>query len=432
MFRAGAAEVCITPPIGVELAGYGPNLGRYSTDIHDHLMGQALVLDDGQTRIAIVTCDLIALSAAFVQQVRQLVHKRTGIPPAQVMVACIHSHTAPTTLQFQSWGAPDRSYVRLAARHLAGAVVAANLKLQPARLSVGWGVHETLAWNRTGDGTVDPTVEVLRVEAATGEVLALLVHYACHPVILGPKPVISADYPGALRRHLARQFPGSVTLFANGACGDIDPVTNREVWGQGTFEDVDAAGAGLAEAAWQAAQAAVPVTPERITVRQGILEMAYVMPSLEEVRDQIAHFQAEAKRLGKQPERFEEVTGEVQMPRFWLGYYRSLERRLLAHDLPAVDHAELQAFCLGEQVILLAVPGEVYTAEGMTIRAGTSFEHTLLVCYANGLVGYIPPAKEFARGAYAARMAAAVYGGLPFQPDIADRLVSSALALARR
>lgn len=431
MFKAGAAEVCITPPIGVELAGYGPNLQRYSTDIHDHLMGQALVMDDGQTRVAIVTCDLIALSEAFVRQVRQLVHRRTGIPPAQVMVACIHSHTAPTTQQFQSWGSPDRSYVRMAARHLAGAVVAATLKLQPARLSFGRGRHEALAWNRTGDGVVDPTVEVLRVESAAGEPLALLVHYACHPVILGPKPIISADYPGALRRHLAQRYPGAVVLFVNGACGDIDPVTNREVWGQGTFDDVDAAGVGLAEAAWIAANKATPVEPPRIAVRQGALKMAYAVPSLEEVRAQIAHFQAEARQLGRQPERFEEVTGEVKMPRFWLGYYRSLERRLLANDLPAHSQAELQAFYLGEQGVLLAVPAEVYTAEGMTIRAEAPFEHTLLACYANGIVGYIPPAREFARGGYAARLAAAVYGGVPFQLDIAERLVRSALALVR-
>jgi len=431
MLKAGAVEVCITPPIGVELAGYGPRLGRYSTDIHDHLMGQALVLDDGQTRVAMVTCDLIALSPAFVRQVRWLVHRRTGIPPEHVMLACIHSHTAPTTQPFHDWGSPDRSYIRMVARHLAGAVVAATLKLQPARLSVGRGTHEALAWNRTGGGLVDPAVEVLRIETAAGEPLALLVHYACHPVILGPKPIISADYPGALRSHLARRYPGAVILFANGACGDIDPATNREVWGRGTFEDVDAAGAGLAASAGEAADGAVPIEPPRIAVRQGSLEMAYAVPSLEEVRQHIAHFQAEARRPGRRSERFEEVTGEVQMPRFWLGYYRSLERRLLAHELPAQDQAELQAFCLGEQAVLLAIPAEVYTGEGMAIRAGSSFPHTLPVCYANGLVGYIPPAEEFARGSYAARMAAAVYGGPPFQPDIAERLVRSVLSLVR-
>ncbi len=431
MFKAGAAEVCITPPIGVELAGYGPRLQRYSTDIHDHLMGQALVLDDGETRVAIVTCDLISLSAAFVREVRQLVHKRTGIPPAHVMLACIHSHTAPTTQAFHDWGEPDRSYVRMVARHLAGAVVAANLKLQPARLSVGRNNHEALAWNRTGGMVADPTVEVLHVESTTGEPLALLVHYACHAVILGPKPVISADYPGALRRHLGPRAPGGVILFANGACGDVDPATNREVWGQGTFEDVDAAGAGLAAAAWEAVERGAPISPARIGVRQGTLEMAYAVPSLAEVRGQIAHYQAEARALGNRPERFEEVTGEVQMPRFWLGYYRSLEKRLLAHDLPAEAQVELQAFCLGDQVVLLAVPAEVYTAQGKLIRRESAFEHTMLVCYANGMVGYIPPAEEFAQGSYAAKLAAAVYGGAPFQPDIATRLIDSALPLVR-
>ena len=151
--------------------------------------------------------------------------------------------------------------------------------------------------------------------------------------------------------------------------------------------------------------------------------------SLDEVREQIAHFQAEARALGNQPERFEEVTGEVQMPRFWLKYYRSLEKRLLAGELPALDQAELQAICLGDQVVLLAVPAEVYTAQGMAIWAGSPFAHTLLTCYANGIVGYIPPAEEFAQGSYAAKLAAAVYGGAPFMPDIASRLVKSALTL---
>lgn len=429
MIKAGAAEVCITPPIGVELAGYGPHLERYSTGIHDQLMGQALVLNDGQTRIALVTCDLIALSSEFVQLVRQIVHKQTGIPAEHVMVSCIHSHTAPTTQGFMEWGAPDRSYVRMAARHLAGAVVGANHKLEPARLRVGRGTHPGLAWNRTGDGPVDPTVEVLRVEAVSGEPLALLVHYACHPVILGPKSIISADYPGALRRHLGQGFPGGVILFANGACGDIDPVTNRAVWGQGTFEDVDAAGAGLAEAAWKAAQASIVVESDTITVRRGTLDMAYAVPPREEVRAQIAHYAAEAKALGNQPERFEEVTGEVQMPRFWLKYYRGIEKRLLAGELPMQDQTELQAFCLADQLVLLAVPAEVYSAQGMAIRADSTFKHTLLACYANGIVGYIPPAEEFAEGSYAAKLAAAVYGGAPFQPDIAARLVSAALAL---
>ena len=33
---------------------------------------------------------------------------------------------------------------------------------------------------------VDPTVGVIRFDRADGKPLAILVHYSCHPVILGP------------------------------------------------------------------------------------------------------------------------------------------------------------------------------------------------------------------------------------------------------
>ncbi len=431
MFQAGAVEVIITPPVGVELAGYGPRLKRYSTDIHDHLTGQALVLDDGRSRVAVVTTDLIALSAEFVGLVRGLIHRRTGIPPEHILLSCIHCHTAPTTAGFGDWGSPDRSYVRMVARHLVGAVVAANNRLQPARLSVGRGVHESLAWNRTGDGKVDPTVEVIRVDALTGEPLALLVHYACHPVMLGPKSIISADYPGALRHRLRAQYPGGVILYANGACGDIDPVSNREAWGQGTFEMVDAAGAGLAGAAWAAAQAAAPVSDPTLRMRAAELMLVYDVPSLNEIRGHIAHFEEELKLQGNKPERFEEVTGEVKMPRFWLRYYRGLEKRLLADALPAQEAVDVQALSISDAAILLGIPAEVYTEQGMAIRAASAFPHTLPVCYANGLVGYIPPAIEFQRKGYAAILGAAVYGRPLFQPTIADRLLETALTLVR-
>jgi neutral ceramidase len=432
MLRAGAAEVCITPPIGVELAGYGPRLERYSTDIHDHLYGQALVLDDGQTRLALVMADVIAIAPAFAALVRDLTHRRTSIPPENIMVACIHSHTAPTTQPFHDWGMPDRSYVRMAARHLAGAVAAADRKRQPALLSAGRGTHGALAWNRTGPDDVDPTVEVIRVDALEGGALAVLVHYACHPVILGPKSILSADYPGALRAHLKPRYPGAVILFANGACGDIDPVTNREVWGQGTFEDVDAVGAALAEDARAAAEGAVPVDPAPLAARQGLMTLPYDVPGATYVREQIAHYEAQARALGRVEEHFKEVTADVPMPRFWLRYYSLLEQRLAAGDLPEQDHAPLQVFTIGDAVALLGIPAEVYTAQGRALRQGSAFPHTLPVCYANGDIGYIAPPSEFAAGSYATSLAAAVYGGPPFKPTVGAEFLKAALPLLRR
>ena len=56
---AGAAAVNITPPVGSYLQGY--TRGQRSIGVHLELYAKAIVFDDGATRAAIVTTDLIGL-----------------------------------------------------------------------------------------------------------------------------------------------------------------------------------------------------------------------------------------------------------------------------------------------------------------------------------------------------------------------------------
>lgn len=429
MLQAGAIQIDITPPVGVELAGYGPSLERYSRDIYDGLTAQALVLDDGSSRYALVTADLIALSAGMVTDIRADVAARTQIPAEHVMVSCSHSHTAPTTHPFNEWGGPDAEYVHMVARLISGAVVAAENRLQAATLRVARTTYDELAWNRTGRDLLDTTVEVVQAVSEAGAPIATLVHYACHPVMLGPQPLICADYPGAMRRALAARFPGAVAMFANGACGDIDPLTNKRAWGSASLDEVEQAGAGLAQAVLGALESATPVEAPRFQATSSVLELPYNVPSLDAVRAKIAQYEAEADALGDQPEDFKEVTGEVQMPRFWLRYYRMLEAQIEAGALADSVGVELQAFTVGDALTLIAIPAEVYTEQGMAIRRLSSFAHTLAVCYANGTYGYLPPRADYESGSYTAVLAAAAYGAPPYQADVADRLVAAVEAL---
>jgi hypothetical protein len=73
---------------------------------------------------------------------------------------------------------------------------------------------------------VDDRVIALRVEdAESGAVLALLLNYAVHPVLVGRgHAAFDRDLAGALERSLAERFPGSpLVLFVNGALGDVTP-----------------------------------------------------------------------------------------------------------------------------------------------------------------------------------------------------------------
>ncbi|MGB1817958.1 MAG: hypothetical protein ACPHJ3_21495, partial [Rubripirellula sp.] len=60
VFRAGAAMVDITPPLGeLVVGGFVP---FPANAIHDPLHARCLVLDDGKTRIAIVICDNLGIT----------------------------------------------------------------------------------------------------------------------------------------------------------------------------------------------------------------------------------------------------------------------------------------------------------------------------------------------------------------------------------
>src|SRR5690242_1191072 len=91
--QVGTAQVVITPPAGMPMAGYYST--RLLQGVHDDLFAKAMVLASGDQRVAIVACDLIGVPPAVVEEARALIQTATGIPAANVMISATHSHTGP-------------------------------------------------------------------------------------------------------------------------------------------------------------------------------------------------------------------------------------------------------------------------------------------------------------------------------------------------
>jgi hypothetical protein len=69
----------------------------------------------------------------------------------------------------------------------------------------------------------DDTVTVARVTDQQGDLVAVIVNYACHPTTLAwENTLISPDYVGAMRETV-EQATGSLCIFTLGACGDLGP-----------------------------------------------------------------------------------------------------------------------------------------------------------------------------------------------------------------
>lgn len=231
---AGLAKVEITPPVGGQLWGYdgrGP-----STGVHDPLFAKVLVLTSGNTKVAIVSWDVCEFQARWLRkEVEEL-----GIP--YLLLCCTHTHGGPFLYQ-EDFPSKEKPWLRTVEERILGAIQEAMRNPFPAYISAGEG-NIQLGYNRLHRernglattyfenperipfGPVDPTVGVIRVKDGQGTIRAILVHYGCHPVVLGPENrLISADYPGPMAEKIEKEVgQNAMCLFIQGCEGDINPL----------------------------------------------------------------------------------------------------------------------------------------------------------------------------------------------------------------
>jgi len=288
--KAGIARVEITPSTFMPMYGYANRKCGPANGTHDPLFAKVLVLEVGDSRMALVTTDLGSLVS---DNLRRDVASKLKIPV--LLLSASHTHSAPAFLPFGSAPASDdvsRAYLAELERKIFGAIEAASRAMFPARLGVGKGSLQ-LGYNRlllredgraravfdnldrVPYGPVDPEVLLLRVDDAQGRAKALLVHYAVHAVVLGPTSCkYSADYPGVLQSAVERELEGAQVMFVQGGAGDINPLfQGRSGKEADDFAVMEKMGQLLAAEVIRANKAVRPLAPvvDPITVRSEVI-----------------------------------------------------------------------------------------------------------------------------------------------------------------
>jgi neutral ceramidase len=406
---AGVSRVDITPPLGLSHGAWAARTGR-AEGVHDPLIAQALVLDDGQGgQAALVAMDLPLLGRALTSAVRTRVEQLTGIPPHAVLINASHNHSAPALalgggISAMREPAGFERYAAVLEDDLAGVVYAAWRARRPVRVGSASGRVPGVSTNRVRrTEPIDDSVQVIRFDSDDGQLVATVVSFACHGTSLGGHTLLwNADFPDPLRATVLREHPGAECLFVQGCAGDIAP---WDFWMGNynarpmSYENRDALGEALGAEALRVlaevhttADARVFATARTLPLQRRKLtwddhEIDLIERSLKNTPDP------------PYPEAWEahvHTTNSAQL--FPLGYqrgavamYRDMRTR---RDIPL--QAEVQAIAIGDTAIV-ANPFELFNGPGLQIRRASPFSGaTLVLGYSNDYLGYMPRTEDFA------------------------------------
>jgi hypothetical protein len=412
---AGAAILDVTPPPGLPMAGFvartAPAVGA-----HDLLTVRALAVGD----TVVVAADVMGLHEDTCRRIRL----RAGLPDASLVVTAVHTHGGPRTMPGRL-GGHEREYLARLEDACVEAVRQAWDARRPAFLFFGQGEDPGIARNRRHPGgPVDPALPVLRVRGVDGGWIAVLAAYACHPVVLGPDNLLwTADYPGFVRRSLEADHPGAIALFLTGCTADANTGhTAQASLSRAANPDRTYVAAERHATRVIAAARAAPLSPLGPEVRAATAEVALNFERRETLpaADLARGWRAEATAT---PER-------ATLLKAWAEWAETIMPRSLD---PWVGRVSVFGWG-GLRIVFL--PGEIFARTALDIRAaldGSAVSgNTIVVGFADGCPGYIPPIEEFAHGGYEVDEAHRYYG-LPaaFAPGSAERLAVAALALAR-
>jgi putative membrane-bound dehydrogenase-like protein len=423
-FKVGIARKLITPEQPMWMAGYA-NRNRPAEGKEHDLWAKALVLEDvAGKRLVLVTCDLIGFPRSVSDEVAAEVEKRFGIKRDALLLAASHTHCGPVVREnlidmyplTPGEGEKIKAYGKKLAAGLVELIGEATRKLDPVTLRFGRG-DALFAMNRreptdkgiingkNPTGPVDHSVPVMVVRGADGKPRAVVFGYACHNTTLQYYKWCG-DYAGFAQIEVEKAFPGATAMFWTGCGADANPQP------RGTIELCQKHGKELGDAVVSAVKGELKPITGKLASRHETITLKLDTPPTKaqlgaDLLSKNLALQRRAERLLKQLE----ATGKID---------------------DTYPHYPVQVWALGDQILWVALGGEVVIDYNLRLRKELPAGRTLWIAgYANDVMAYIPSARVLKEGGYEAD-SSMIYYGMPtrWHPSVEDAIVTKVKGLA--
>jgi len=380
-FRAGAARIDITPSVSVGMRGFK---ARQSTGIHDRLHVRALILDNGEDQLVILSWEKLNcydLPEGFkdIARIRSEIQKRIGIPESNILINSIHTHSgsegpfekASIEAVEQAWENMKYARIGIGSKMIYG--IGSSRRLPDGKGL--WGSRQP-----NPDGVMDNECGVIRIEDYERNIIAVVSNYSSHPTVLhGENTLLSGDYAGIGMAEVERHLGGNtVSLFLQGCAGNTGTQTFRK-------------GRTIPEA-------------ERL----GKIFADEIIQILEHI-DVVSWLPLKAKKR------------MIDLPRW---EPQKPERGTTMPFIPGnLIPDEIQALVIGDSLIMAVGSMEPYVEIGLDIKEASGFHHTFVLGYSNGpWLGYLPSNLGYSVNEDEVQ-------GTRFSPEAPDTLVRECMAL---
>lgn len=411
-------------PEGTNLAGYSDRVsGCLGT--HDKLMTKALTIKNQDQTIVIITNDLLSVDREIVQGVVKKIKEKYCIPEKNIFVCASHTHSGPEIMCWET----SEDIEKIDERHkklkkeIINIISENALKsmdnLLPIKMGFGKGECDKIACSRIDKNFIaDTNVYVLKVVKASGEVLAILVNYSCHPTVMGADNLyVTADYAGAMQNLLQKHYGDNcVAMFTNGACGDQSTRYTRR---NQTFAEVERMGTILYESVVHIVDG---ITKYENTISINCIKETYEFP----IKD-FPDYNEALKRFGEAKLIKEKAIADNAPPieiRHAITKYQGAYITLKLINFFRKEHKIVDFIHIFKinNIVFVGLPIELFSEYGSKVKSLSKYKDTIIVDYTNNLLGYVYTPASYKNGDYEAWSS-------PFRIDTGEILVKDILKI---
>ena len=423
--KAAFYECDVTPPLGDIM--FGNAKPTYATDVVAPLYAKALVVEDAGEAAAIMVVDICQIPTDMHDIVTKRIYEYTGIPAEKVCITSNHTHEgAPAGNDPVGGGHVDPAYEDVFYRRCADAVILAYKRLDDVEIKYGTSYAPGIAFCRDfllKDGRMfthgrrkydlierpisdpDESLPIVMFER-NGESIGAIINFACHQDTAS-KVGYSGDYSSVLSDILKEKYGHNfVSFFLLGPCGDVGHVDPNP---EHPIQHAPEIARKLSEYFENSVADLKPVTEGGV---KSVKE--YVDVNRRYFDDQ--SLLAEVTRIATDPN-----LGNVNRIKRMMTYVNS--------NPPASTPLPVQCIKIGD-VLIVCLPGEIYSAFGKRIKEASPYDKVILVEQSNYGCGYIPVKEAFVPNCYFYETSLAPASC--FAPDAGDVLTKKAIEIIKK